>query len=515
MKHRYMPEAHLASGLMTGALRDARPIDVPYAAVQETHSGVVFLIGDRAYKCKKPVNLGFLDFRTLQSRRACCEREVELNRRLAPDVYIGVAELQDPVTGIGEPLVLMHRMPGARRLSTLLQSGERLDDTVEQLARIMAAFHAGADRSADISSEGTRDAIEQRWTTSFEQVGPLAEDTLGGAQLTEIEDEVRKFLAGRERLFDHRVAAGRIVDGHGDLICDDIFSLDDGPRILDCLEFDDRLRYIDGLDDIAFLAMDLEKLGAAHLARLLLDRYSDFAGDPAPASLRHHYIAYRAFVRVKVNCLRHAQGERPAAADARAYADIAIRHLRVGAVRMILVGGLPGAGKSTVAGLVADRLGAVLLSTDRLRKEISGLAPLTRVRQPYARGLYDQKHSARMYSELLGRAALLLGMGESVVLDGSWNNARLRSQAAHTAKHVNAQLSQVECWAPPHMRQARLLARRAGVSDADPAVAARMALDADPWPPQARVINTGAPGDTLHQALSVIGAAHTTEPADV
>jgi predicted kinase len=251
------------------------------------------------------------------------------------------------------------------------------------------------------------------------------------------------------------------------------------------------------------------------LARLLLDRYSDFAGDPAPASLRHHYIAYRAFVRVKVNCLRHAQGERPAAADARAYADIAIRHLRVGAVRMILVGGLPGAGKSTVAGLVADRLGAVLLSTDRLRKEISGLAPLTRVRQPYARGLYDQKHSARMYSELLGRAALLLGMGESVVLDGSWNNARLRSQAAHTAKHVNAQLSQVECWAPPHMRQARLLARRAGVSDADPTVAARMALDADPWPPQARVINTGAPGDTLHQALSVIGAAHTTEPADV
>ena len=216
---------------------------------------------------------------------------------------------------------------------------------------------------------------------------------MGEELLTEIRHEVHQFLAGREQLFAQRVAAGRIVDGHGDLICDDIFCLDDGPRILDCLEFDDRLRYVDGLDDIAFLAMDLEKLGAPRLAHLLLDRYADFAGDPAPASLRHHYIAYRAFVRVKVNCLRHAQGDRSAAADARAYADIAIRHLRAGSRPDDPHRRVARCRQIHLAGLVADRLGAVLLSTDRLRKEMSGLAPLTRSPQPYERGLYDHQHT--------------------------------------------------------------------------------------------------------------------------
>lgn len=317
-------------------------LDAPYAAVRETHSGVVFLLGNRAYKCKKPIDLGFVDFRTLERRTWCCEREVELNRRFAPDVYLGVAELSDPGATDCEPLVLMRRMPDGRRLSTLIGVGEPLQDTIIRIARIIAAFHAGAERSPDIAAEGTRDAIARRWAASFAQVKPLAKDTLGEQLAAEIEERVHVFLAGRNRLFTERVSAGRIVDGHGDLICDDIFCLGDGPRILDCLEFDDRLRYLDGLDDIAFLAMDLEKLGATFLARLLLDRYADFVGDPAPASLRHHYIAYRAFVRVKVHCLRHIQGDGSAAAEARAYADIAVRHLRASAVRMILIGGCQG-----------------------------------------------------------------------------------------------------------------------------------------------------------------------------
>jgi aminoglycoside phosphotransferase family enzyme/predicted kinase len=496
---------------MTDEWRNPPSTGDAYAAVRETHSGVVFLVGDRAYKCKKPIDLGFLDFRSRESRRACCEREVELNRRLAPDVYLGVAELRDPGAGPGEPLVLMHRMPDARRLSTLLRSGARLDHTVERLARTMAAFHASADRSSSISAEGTGDAIERRWSASFEQVASLTKGSQDVEQLNEIRHEVYQFLTGRGQLFAQRVTAGRIVDGHGDLICDDIFCLDDGPRILDCLEFDDRLRYIDVLDDIAFLAMDLETLGAPRLAHLLLDRYAEFSGDPAPPSLQHHYIAYRAFVRVKINYLRHAQGDGSAAAQARAYADIAVRHLRAGVVRMILVGGLPGAGKSTVAGLVADRLGAVLLSTDRLRKEISGLAPQMRSPERYERGLYDREHTERTYAELLDRAARLLCNGESVVLDGSWTNDRLRAQAAGIAERVNARPAQVECWAPSQMRRARLLARRDGASDADPTVAERMAMDADPWPPQVRLINIGAPEDALRLALSLIGATGSAE----
>jgi predicted kinase len=178
---------------------------------------------------------------------------------------------------------------------------------------------------------------------------------------------------------------------------------------------------------------------------------------------------------------------------------------------MILVGGLPGAGKSTVAGLVADRLGAVLLSTDRLRKEISGLAPQMRSPERYEQGLYDREHTKRTYAELLDRAARLLCNGESVVLDGSWTDRRVRSEAACTAERVSARLDQVECWAPSQIRRARLLARRHGASDADPTVAQRMALDADPWPPQVRLMNTGAPEDALRQALNLIGATGSAE----
>lgn len=272
-------------------------------------------------------------------------------------------------------LVVMRRMPDELRLAYLVAAGKPMRDEIVHLARMIAAFHATARRGAEISAEGTRDAILTRWTDSFEQVDAVGRTVLDSDVRTEIQDLTQAFLNGRAPLFDGRIAEGRIVDGHGDLLADDIFCIDDGPRVLDCLDFDDKLRYLDGLDDIAFLAMDLERLGAPALAELLLDRYAEFSGDPAPPALREHFLAYRAFVRVKVACLRHAQGDPDAAEQARSYAVIALTHLRAGEVRLILVGGLPGTGKTTLAGGVADALGAVLLSSDRVRKELAGRSP--------------------------------------------------------------------------------------------------------------------------------------------
>lgn len=490
-------------------MQDSRP----YAAVRETHSGVVFLVGDRAVKLKKPVDLGFLDFRDPAVRRACCRREVDLNRRLAPDVYLGVAEFTGPGRTDAEPLVLMRRMPDERRLSTLVRQGRPVADDVARIARIMAAFHAAAARPPAVAEEGTRSAIERRWTASFEQVAPLAAGTVGRRRFGEITDLVEEFLAGRDALFARRVATGRIVDGHGDLIADDIFCLDDGPRILDCLDFDDRLRYVDGLDDICFLAMDLERLGAPELSRLLLRHYADLAGDPAPASLRHHFIAYRAFVRAKVSCLRDAQRDPTGAAQSVAFADTAIRHLRAGVVRMLLVGGLPGSGKSTLAGLVADRLGAVVLGTDRLRKEQSGIPPLSSAAQPYRAGIYDPDHTDRAYTELLRRAEQLLELGESVVLDASWTGRQWRTRAARTAERASARLSQIECWAPPATRRARLATRGPGLSDADVSIAERMARDADPWPAAIRLTTTAPPARSLDELVHRINIG-PVEPGD-
>jgi hypothetical protein len=293
--------------------------------------------------------------------------------------------------------------------------------------------------------------------------------------------------------------------------------------VLDCLEFDDRLRYLDGLDDAAFLAMDLEYRGAAELAARFLDWYAEFAGDPAPPALRHHYVAYRAVVRAKVACLRSEQGEaqnrEQAADEARRYAEIAVRHLRAAQVRLVLVGGSPGTGKSTVSDAVAGRLGMVLLSSDRLRKELHGLAPQESGRAAYGEGMYAPADTEQTYTELLARAADCLAQGESVLLDASWTRAAHRGAAADLARAAHADLVELHCVAPPEVVLTRLRERHGSVSDADETIGRALAGDADPWPHATPVSTAGSPDETLQQALTALGVpglpAEHRDSADV
>lgn len=461
------------------------------AALHETHVGLVVLCGDRAYKAKKPVRTDFLDFGTPVLRRAALARELELNRRLAPDVYLGLGELTGP-DGPAEPVLVMRRMPAERRLSTLVRSGEPVDGPLRDLARLLAAFHARADRSVAIAADGDRDALTRRWADNLDQLAPFRDRILGAATVDGLARLSGRFLAGRGPLFAARVAGGHVVDGHGDLIADDVFCLDDGPRVLDCLEFDDHLRHVDVLDDAAFLAMDLERLGRPDLAELFLEAYAEFSGDPAPPALVHHYVAYRAVVRAKVACLRHDQGESAAAGEARRYAGLALGRLRSGAVRLALVGGLPGTGKSTVAGALADRFGAVLLSSDRIRKEEAGLDPLAPADAPFGQGLYTPESTAGTYDRLLHRAGELLVRGESVVLDASWTSAAHRAAAERLAADTAADLVPLECRARPAVAAARIRTRARTASDATARIAAAMAETADPWP-EATGVDTERP----------------------
>jgi aminoglycoside phosphotransferase family enzyme/predicted kinase len=461
----------------------------PYFFAHETHSAVVLLVGDYAYKVKKPVNLGFLDFSTLTKRRAVCEREVELNRRIAPDVYLGVADVVGHDGQVCEHLVIMRRMPAERRLSTLVREGATVDDDVRRVARRVAAFHATARTDAEVAAEGTADAIRRRWSESFAQVRSLPEPVLSAALQDEIEALTYGFLDGRGALFADRVATGCVVDGHGDLLADDIYCLPDGPRILDCIEFNDRLRFLDRLDDAAFLAMDLEYLGAPDVADRYLDWYLEFAADPAPIPLRHHFIAYRAYVRAKVACLRSAQGDPDAAAEARRLAELAATHLRAGTVTLTIVGGLPGTGKSTLSAAIADRLGAIVISSDRIRKELAGLDPETPAAAPFGEGIYTPEWTRRTYAAVLHRAAILLERGEHVVLDASWSSEPHRESARDLARHTHSTLTELCCVAPADVAARRLATRRHGASDADAAIAERMATAMDPWP-QARAVST-------------------------
>ncbi len=394
--------------------------------------------------------------------------------------------------------------------------------TRQDLADVFALHSAGRTRvvaEGRIKAEGGRDAVARRWAANVAEV--RAQPPVLPVDLVDAVDRLSgRFLAGREPLFTDRGTQSRIIDGHGDLITDDVFCLDDGPRALDCLEFDDRLRYVDGLDDVAFLAMDLERLGRPDLAEAWLDAYVEFSADPAPSALRHHYVAYRAFVRAKVACLRTLQGDTDAAADAHRYAELARRHLESGAVRLALVGGLPGTGKTTVAGGLADRAGAVLLSSDRLRKELAGLDPDDDASAPYGEGIYSPARTDEVYGELLRRAGALLARGESVVLDASWTRRRHRRAAEELARHTHSDLVLLHCTAPSEVARQRLVTRPRSASDATAAIATALAATADPWPEARVVLTTGSVAHSVDRATALwasfpgtlIGATAITGP---
>jgi uncharacterized protein len=480
--------------------------DAP-AAVAETHSAVVVFVGDRAYKLKKPVDLGFLDFRRREAREAVCHREVALNRRLAPDVYLGVADVLGPD---GEPcdhLVVMRRMPPERRLSALVQAGEDVDDHLWHVAHLLAAFHARAERSPAADEAASRDALARRWATNTTEMVGIAGRFLDIDEIEAVDCLAQRYLIGRGPLFERRIAEGRACDGHGDLLADDIFCLDDGPRVLDCIEFDARLRLDDALADVAFLAMDLERLGRPDLAERFLAAYREHADDTWPASLAHHHIAYRAQVRAKVAAIRATQGDEASAAEAARLLDMAHRHLEVGAARLIVVGGLPGTGKSTLCSALGDALGATVLRSDEIRKEQAGLRPDQPAAALYGEGIYTPEATQATYREMLRRAQVALALGETVVLDASFTGDTWRTAAQTAGADTHADVIELRCTVPRDVAVQRIRQRLESggdASDATPAIAAAMAADEDPWPTAHAVDMTNGPAAGLVAAMERI-----------
>jgi aminoglycoside phosphotransferase family enzyme/predicted kinase len=485
---------------------DAAPGGV--AELRETHISLVVLFGDRVYKLKKPVRLDFVDLTTREARSRICHREVELNRRLAPDVYLGVADVIGPDGEVCDHLVVMRRMPDGRRLSTLIREGKANADDLREIARLVASFHSRAETSAEIAKSGRMTAMRTKWEDTFTTVQPYVGSLLAPDVEERVRHLTRRYLAGRGALFDRRIAEGKVIDGHGDLLADDIFCLADEPRILDCVEFDDQLRYGDVLADVCFLAMDLERLGASDLNARFLAWYRELAAETYPGTLAHHYIAFRAHIRAMVACLRGAQGDQAAAAEAPLLLQIARDHLERGQVALVLVGGLPGTGKSTLAAGVADRFGWSVLRSDEVRKDLAGIAHTERVDAGYRQGLYRAEAVAETYRELLARARQLLELGEPVVLDASWTDQQHRGAAAVVARETYSEFVELECRAPTEVAAERLRERAhaaSDASDATPGVATAMAATADPWP-SAHVIETTttAPDVTVTEAERVV-----------
>ncbi len=476
--------------------------------VRETHISMLFFVGETVYKANKALELGFLDHTTLEARRHACEREVTVNRRFAPDVYHGVATVLGPDGTPCEHLVVMRRMPEERRLSALL-AGPEGPDCVRDVARQVAAVHAMAPASDAISVQGSVDAVRRNWLDNFDQMRAfsdvLAESTVDAARAGAL-----RYLEGREDLFEHRRHTGRIRDGHGDLLADDIFCLADGVRLLDALAFRDDLRHGDVLLDTAFLAMDLERMGHPDLARRFLAWYREYSADNFPESLAEHYIAYRAQVRAKIGAMRARQGDPAAAEVAGSLLGLCQRHLDRARVRLVLVGGLPATGKSTVSDAIVDATGWTVLRSDEVRKELAGLAHGASMADAPGAGRYNLAERAAVYRECLRRAGRLLSLGETVVLDASWADLEWRTDAAAIALGCAADLVELCCFAPAAVTERRLHIRSVSehsISDADAAVFEHLRDTAAPWA-TAFVVDTSGPlQNTITATLAHLGVS--------
>jgi aminoglycoside phosphotransferase family enzyme/predicted kinase len=454
----------------------------------ETHISHLFLTGSFVYKVKKSVDFGFLDFTALEKRRHFCQEEVRLNRRLSPQVYLGVVEIRRQglryrMEGPGltvEYAVKMRQLPRDRSLQALLQKGEATPLMVQEVACLLADFHQRAETGEEVSRAGGFDAVCFNVRENFTQIEPYIGRTLSQGTFNLLRASSETFLEAQEALFRRREAQGRVRDGHGDLHTAQIFfaevgehrggapgPLGFGIQIIDCIEFNQRFRYGDVAGDIAFLAMDLDFHGRQDLAESFVAAYQEASEDRELRELLDFFKAYRACVRGKVEGFRledpavpPAQREAVTARAAR-YFDLAASYARpFKRPALLLTAGLMGTGKSTLAADLADSLRGPVLASDVLRKELAGIPLEERREAGWGEGLYAEETLERVYQEMHRRARALLLDGQIVVLDASYRKRSWRASAAALAQELEAPFYLLECVCPEEIVRERLQLRR-------------------------------------------------------
>jgi aminoglycoside phosphotransferase family enzyme/predicted kinase len=492
--------------------------------IRHTHISVVFLAGEYAYKIKKPVDFGFLNFSTLERRRHFCEEELRLNRRLAPSVYLRVVGVTDGSAGLriggdGETIewaVQMQRLPADATMQQRLMRGDVRPELVERLARRMAAFYRQADTGEWIAAFGRFSVVAGNARENFDQAAPQVGVTLSRQVYQRLRERTEHALTELHPLIERRARPGIIRDTHGDLHLDHVYVFPDRPPpvdliIVDCIEFNERFRFADPVADMSFLRMDLLFHGRKDLAHAFEDAYFRAAGEEEGKPLVPFYTAYRAAVRGKVEGMEFAEPEIPQAeragvlVRARAHWLLALGQLEEPGRRacLLLVGGLPGTGKSTLARALAESAGFTVIRSDSVRKEIAGIASHEAGATTFGQGIYTSDWTEQTYAECSRRAEALLFEGKRVLVDASFRSEAHRRSFLESARRWCVPGALLVCRASPTLVRDRLAGRTGDVSDADWPVHLRTAElwdELSDWTRKALIdISTN---DSLEQSLA-------------
>ena len=450
----------------------------------ETHISWVILTGDFAYKIKKPVDFGFLDFSTLDKRKAFCEQEVQLNRRLAPDIYLGVVAIigtnEKPLISTSsnqekafEFAVKMKQFPQSAQFDNLLAAGDLSSEKIDALAPVVADFHQLTAVASEDMDYGNKDKVINPVKENFDLISEsLKTDTYQG-QLAALKQWSFSEFSKLESVFEQRKKDGFIRECHGDMHLRNLAWIDDKPLAFDCIEFNPDLRWIDVISEIAFLIMDLQDRKQHHLANRFLNSYLEITGDYAGLKVMPFYLCYRAMVRAKVDALRIGQlvNNIDTIDDEfkqfESYLDLAFSYTKAPTPALMIMRGLSASGKSTVSQQLLEKSGSIRVRSDVERKRLFGLTAKEKAKSNIDKGIYSAQASEQTYAKLLELASEIISAGFSVIIDAAFLQFQQREPFQDLAKKLAVPFTILEVTAPIEVLRQRIIARKNDVSDAD------------------------------------------------
>lgn len=442
----------------------------------QTHISHVFIGGAYVYKIKKPVNFGFLDFSTLEKRKYYCEREVELNRRLCEDIYLGVIaissaddsfELEADNSGnVVEYVVKMKKLSEEHFLPAFIEKDELTLQQLDRVADKLAAFYQGQTPCEDILKWGSIEKARYNTDENFVQTEPFIGETINENSYKAIKIYTNQYYDRFDFLFRRRVEEKRIVDGHGDLHIEHIHITPEKVRIYDCIEFNDRFRFGDTAADLAYLAMNLDFAGCRKEERYFLEKMAQLLNDWDLLEHIDFYKCYRAYVKGKVKSLQAGEEEvspkqqQKARQKARNYFDLSLRYALLGSrpTAVIFMGRI-ATGKSTMATTLSDKLNIDHFSSDRIRKILMGVPLEERTDASKREQMYSRDMSIRTYAELRRKAEEYIRAQNSVILDATYSRKEEREAMVELLRSLDANFYFIEVQAPDDVIIERLQSR--------------------------------------------------------